>query len=69
MEEVSPAAIAMVRGILNCGNHHEENATRPAVEFALGCDRCAAQVFEVIYNIGVNTMAKEAVRVVQVHIK
>lgn len=69
MEEVSPAAIAMVRGILNCGNHHEENATRPAVEFALGCDLCAGKVFVVIYNTGVNTMAKEAVRTVREHMK
>ena len=47
---VNDADIATVRGVRNCGKHHEENATAPAVLFAQKCDTCAGQIFVVIWN-------------------
>ena len=44
------ADIAMVRGVRNCGKHHPENATAPAVQFAQECSECAGDIFIVIWN-------------------
>lgn len=56
---------AMVRGIKNCGAHHEENKIAPAVQFAMECDRCAGLIFMIIYNAGVEAEVQAAVQVVQ----
>lgn len=64
-QDVGPDQIAMLRGVKNCGNHHEENKLAPAVQFAQECDRCAGQIFAVIWNAGVKAEMEEAIRIVR----
>lgn len=64
-QDVTAAHIAMVRGVKNCGQHHEENATSPAVQFAQSCDLCAGYIFAVIWNAGVAAEMEECVRIVR----
>jgi hypothetical protein len=64
-QDVSPAQVSMVRGVKNCGKHHEENKISPAVGFVQECDGCAAHIFAVIYNAGVEAEAQDAARVVR----
>jgi hypothetical protein len=66
-QDVDESHIAMVRGVKNCGKHHEENEASPAILFADKCDGCAGRVFAVIYNAGVQAMMKEAVHQVRMH--
>jgi hypothetical protein len=65
MKDVTPDQIAIVRGVKNCGQHHEENKLSPAVQFAQECDRCAAKVFAVIWNAGVQAEMENAIRTVR----
>lgn len=60
MRDITPANVAMVRGIRNCGQHHEENDTAPAIQFAQGCDRCAGLIYIDIFNLGVQEMSEWA---------
>lgn len=57
---VGPADIAMLRGVMNCGEHHEENKLAPALEFARECSVCAGSIFVVIWNAAVAAAYKEA---------
>jgi hypothetical protein len=65
MSLVDASQIAMLRGVKNCGKHHEENKLSPAVQFAQECDRCAAEIFAVIWNAGVEAEMKECIRIVR----
>lgn len=47
---VTDADIALVRGVKNCGEHHPENETAPAIQFAQKCDVCAGDIFIVVWN-------------------
>lgn len=48
--EPTDADLALVRGVRNCGRHHEENETAPAIRFAESCRFCAGEVFRVVWN-------------------
>lgn len=61
-QNVTEAQVAMLRGVKNCGQHHEENATAPAVWFAKTCDFCAGHIFAVIWNAGVAAELQDALR-------
>jgi hypothetical protein len=64
-QDVTDAQVAMLRGVKNCGQHHEENATMPAVWFVQSCDLCAGHIFAVIWNAGVKAEMEEAIRIVR----
>lgn len=64
-QDVTDAQVAMLRGVKNCGQHHEENARARAVQFAHECDLCAGHIFAVIWNAGVAAEMQEAVRIVR----
>lgn len=53
---IDPSDIAMLRGVRNCGGHHEENATAPAIQFAQACEGCSKQIFGVIFNAGIEAL-------------
>lgn len=55
---VSEAQIAVVRGVINCGSHHEENKLAPAIEFVRVCDICAGRIFAIIWNEGLEAQAR-----------
>lgn len=48
------ARIALLRGIGNCGRHHEEEVKVPAVVFAQNCSACAELIVITIWNAGVD---------------
>lgn len=50
MSDVNEVEVAILRGVKSCGNHHEENALAPAVQFAQQCDACARRLFAIIWN-------------------
>jgi hypothetical protein len=64
-QDITPDQIAMLRGVKNCGRHHEENKLSPAVQFAQECDRCTAEIFAVIWNAGVKAELANAIQVVR----
>jgi hypothetical protein len=64
-QNVNEAQVAMLRGVKNCGYHHDENATSPAVWFAQRCDLCAGHIFAVIWNAGVAAELQNAISVVR----
>jgi len=64
-QDVTAAHIAMVRGVKNCGHHHEENALAPAIQFVQNCDKCAGNIFATIYNAGIQVEMQECVRIIR----
>jgi hypothetical protein len=50
MIDLNESHVAVVRGIRNCGQHHEENSLSPAVQFSLECAKCAGLIFLTIWN-------------------
>lgn len=64
-QDVNASQIAMLRGVKNCGKHHEENKRSPAVQFAQECDGCAAHIFAVIWNAGVEAETRNAIETVR----
>jgi hypothetical protein len=65
MSLVDASQIAMLRGVKNCGKHHEENKLSPAVQFAQECDLCAGKIFAVIWNTAFEGVLQEAIRVIR----
>lgn len=61
-QDVTQAHVAMVRGVKNCGQHHEENALAPAIQFAQSCDGCTAHIFATIYNAGIQAELEDTLR-------
>lgn len=57
--------IAMIRGVRNCGKHHEENATAAALQFANECEKCAGALFMVAWNAAMNDVKENLERLRQ----
>lgn len=66
-QDINESHFAMLRGVKNCGGHHEENRVAPAIQFAQECDCCAGLIFMTIWNAGVDVEAKNAVMIVRRH--
>lgn len=64
-QTIDQSHIAMLRGVGNCGNHHEEDKLSPAVQFAQECNYCAGLIFVMIYNAGIQVQLRETLSIVK----
>lgn len=66
-QDINESHIAMLRGVKNCGQHHEENKFAPAVQFAQECDGCAGRIVGTLWNAGVAAATQMAIEMAKRH--